>query len=489
MSVRVRWMIFVGLCVVGIGLLWLRQARRAALFEQVASNDMQTRVQATRLLLERKIIPGALPAQPVIIRSKISRGLARLRSREAIAVLISLLGDTEDAPGRWARNALVEVGAPAVSALSEVLLGGDENAKKKAVVALARIGPPAVPFLRRLLSDATAQANACLALGEIGAAAKTSPEEAEKAFAPLLRSISSLDTALANAAIPVLGDKKVKAAVEPLRKLLSQDALRKNAIIALGEISDPRATLDLLPFISDPLLRMDAVRALGQIGDGRAAASLAATLTDRDKDYRSALVLALQRIGTPAAGLLVGYLHSPDVYVRRAAAQSLRGEAVPAIVPALRKALSDPDAQVRAAAASALGWRGNTTAIPALLSALHDEEGMVVDAAISALADIGPDAIPSLLDMFSRPDPTFSFYGSRALVEMGEEAFPVLVDALDSPHPKTRLWAAVALGDMGDRQAVPALLRTYEHAQGDLRWVIDRALRKLGASLPVSDKT
>jgi len=397
MSVRVKWTIFIVICVIGIALLWYRQSVRTQLFDQIDSMGLtaqQPQIQATRVLLEKEIIPGALAAQPVIIRSKITKPLAEIKTPEAVAVLVTLLGDTEDAPRRWARNALIKIGPPALPELSQVLLEGDDNSKKMAVEALGQIGGTAVPYLRRLMADATGQANACIALGTIGTAKTTAPETAKEAQEALLQALVDPDTTLANAAIPVLGDQQIKVAVDPLRKALANAALQKTAIVALGEIADKRATPDLLPFIKNATLRIDTVRALAQIADPLAVPALTPTLGDHMKDYRSALVLALQRIGAPAATTLVGYLNSPDVYVRRAAMQSLRGDAVPSLIPILREKLAnEPDAQVRAAAADALGWSGNTAAIEPLLAALKDKDGVVVDAAIGSLSEIGPGAI------------------------------------------------------------------------------------------------
>ncbi len=479
MRAKLRWFLLIGVGVVLVALVWFQQARKTSLFQQAAFSEPKLQVKATQALLAEELLPGALPPQPVAVRSKISRPLAAVGSPEALAVLIGLLSDTEDAPRVAAANALAGMGEAALPALSQVLVEGDDNAKKKAIEALGRIGAPAVPYLRRLLENPGAQGNACLALGSLAAEARSAAQK-DAAYKPLLRAISSQDSGLANAAIPVLGDAKLKAAVEPLRTALRQEALRKNAVIALGAIGDARATLDLIPFIDDPALRMDAVRALGQIGNVRAAAPLSATLGDSNEDYRSSLVLALQRIGALAAVQVAGYLRSPDLQVRRAAAQALAGDAVPAVLPALRQALADPDAEVRIGAASALGWPGNAAAIPLLLSALRDKEGVVVDAALGGLAGIGPAAVPSLLQLFSSPEPVYALYASRALVRMGDAAAPSLLRALESPQTQTRLWAAVTLGDMDEKQAIPALRRLHRNSQGNVQWAAEQALRKLG---------
>ncbi|NIM04760.1 MAG: hypothetical protein GTO55_02320 [Armatimonadetes bacterium] len=490
MNKRKKWVMLLCLCIIGIALLWSRYAKKAALFAQINSNDMSVREQATILLLERDIIPGGLPTQQVTVRTNISEPLARIGGQKAINTLIRLLSDFEDAPSRSAADALVKIGPAALPSLSQVLLVGDERAKRSATNALGRMGPAAVPFLRRLMSDPVSRTDACIALGNVGAAAR-STAEAEKAFTPLIHAVSNPDLDLANDAIPVLGEKRVTAAVEPLREAIAIAELRYNAIVALGNIADPRATMDLIPFLSDPSigLRTATARALGQIADPRAAKPLVATITERNADYRSALVLALQRIGAPAAVLLVRQLRSKDVFVRRAATQSMWGVGEPSTIPYLRQALSDPDAEVRASAARALGWRENVAAVPVLLEALQDEDGMVVDASIEALASIGAKAIPTLFSLCSGSDPTAALYASRALVEMGEPAFPALLEALDSPDPQLQLWAAVTLADMGDHRAVPKLQELHKRSQGNLRVILSRALSELGAVLPGSPKS
>jgi HEAT repeat protein len=499
MSKRTQWIIVILLCLVGIALLWVRQSKRSALFAQIDStNAMPGRVAAARQLLDQDVIPAALPAQQIIVRSKTAEVLAEVRTPKAIDVLIGLLSDTEDAPRRWARTALVKIGTPALPALSQTLIEGDDNAKKLAVEALTAIGKPAIPYLRRLLSDATARANACLCLGNIGAGlkpdekTKIDPATRQEALIPLIDTLPAPDADLANAAIPVLGDKRVQEAVEPLRQALKIEGLRPNTIAALGEISDPKATLDLIPFIANATLRDATTRALGQIGDVRAAAPLAVLMDSRSKDYRSTLVLALQHIGAPAASTILPYLKSQDVYVRRAAALSLSGDKAPGTIPALQQSLADADPEVRAAAANALGWEGNTAAIPSLLKALRDPEGIVSDAALGSLANIRSAAIPTLVSLFSSPDPSMAMYGSQALVSMsdiegmGERVLASVKVALASPQPQVRIWATNTLSDMDEKIVLPLLPKLHEMyttSQGDLKSVLAKALRKFGENV------
>ena len=450
MSLQTKRIIILVICVVAVVALWVRQSRINALFRQVNSNDMEVRVDATRKLLERDIIPGGLPGQKVIVRSKITQALSRIGDEEAVGCLITLLDDFEASPRRWASSALVEIGPSALPSLSQVLVSGSERARRGAVDALGQMGEEAIPFLRELLSQPGAQADAVVALGRIGEQAK-SAAVAEAAFDPLIRAISNSDKDLANVAIPVLGDKQVKAAVEPLKSALEDDAVRSNAIVALGDIGDARATLDLIPFLADESIqiRIITARALGQIADPRAAGPLAATLDERDANYRSALILALQRIGAPGAPLLALRLDSPDVFVRRAAAQSLRGAAVSSVMPALTNAaLHDADDRVRAAATLALGWDNNQAAVPVLLEILNDNADLVVDAAVSSLAEIGEPVYPSLFSLFRGEDPVYALFANRTFIQIGEPALPALRQALQSEDDAVRRWAVVTLGDM-----------------------------------------
>ena len=113
METRRRPLVYVVVIVVALGLIGVLVARSVAkqrLLRALGSNDMSVRVEKTRKLLEADKLVDALPAQPVIRRSKAAQALGEIGTEEAIVALAVILGDQEEAPKRWARQALVKIG-------------------------------------------------------------------------------------------------------------------------------------------------------------------------------------------------------------------------------------------------------------------------------------------------------------------------------------------------------------------------------------------
>ncbi len=204
-------------------------------------------------------------------------------------------------------------------------------------------------------------------------------------------------------------------------------------------------------------------------------------MTETEKRYRNAAILALRRIGPVAFPALVRELQSSEVLKRRAAAAGLVGSASPKVTEPLIASLQDPDREVRASAALALGWRGNVVAVAPLVAALSDDDWRVVDAAVEALGALGTQAMDALLSTLSDPsfDQTVRYQIARSLTAMGRPAVPKLIAALSVPQPEIQTWAVVALGDIGDQRAVEALRRLEQTASPQLKWVIGEQLRRL----------
>jgi len=79
MANRGRALTYVIIVVVGVGLIgWLtaRYMVKRQLIRRLSSNDLQSvRVPAARALLDMETLEDALPAQPIIIRSKTAQAL------------------------------------------------------------------------------------------------------------------------------------------------------------------------------------------------------------------------------------------------------------------------------------------------------------------------------------------------------------------------------------------------------------------------------
>jgi len=470
------WYIITGVVLVLlIGWLWVRYAANQRLLGQLDSSDMEVRVAAAGKLLESGSLADSLPAQPVDRRANTAAALGRIASPEAMEQLTVLMKDPEDKPQGAAADAFSEIGVKAIQEpyLLSLLQEGDARVKKATIRAFVGIGIDAVPGLAEALENKDRRDTASKALAGIKG----------PAIPPLLRAAESEDEALRKVAIAALGEAKAKAGVPIILPALEVAALQQSAVRALGLIAEPSATLEIIPFLDDPALRIDAATALGEISDARATSALIAQLGERETQFRTRLVWALQRIGAQAVPQLSAALQSPDVWVRIGAAQALITAEVPQAIPALAAALGDPDVEVRAAAAEGLGWPDNAAGVAPLLGAVEDRDWHVVDAALAALAEIGGPAIPALVKLFSHGDILKAYHASRALNQVGAPAVPILIGELSSDSQDHRKWAAITLGRIGDKDAVAPLKKMLESPSPGERYVAREALRRMGVEV------
>lgn len=475
MEARRRPLAYVIVAVVAlilIGWLTARYMTKRQLIRALGDRDLAVRMAAAEKLIEMDKLSDALPAQPIIVRSKTAQALGEIGSDDALGVLGEILRDQEEAPRRWARQALVKLGMRSMPVLLSALSAGG-GTQEEAVTALEQIGPQTAAEVRFLLSDRSSYGGAATALAQLG------PDGVQS----LVRACYTVDGDLREAVLNNLGRQRVQSAVEPALHNLGSDPNNKKgpAIKALGFIGDRRAVPALIPFLKIKDNREAAVTSLGLLRDPRAVEPILATLLEREKRYRDAAILALRRIGAPAFPALVRELNSPQGLMREAAAAALIGSNSPSVNAPLTAALRDPDPEVRSSAAQALGWEANVAAVPSLVAVLSDRSWQVVDSAAAALGAIGVSAADQLLALLGKPgqDVTVSYQIARGLAAMGREAVPKLAGALTDADPSVQKWSAVALGEIGDPEAVPALQRLSDTAGPEVRWVAQEQLRRL----------
>jgi HEAT repeat protein len=472
----IGYIVFGLIAVVLVGWLVTRYAVKRQLLRGLGSNDMKVRVASAEKLLEMEKLSDSLPAQPIIARSKTAQALGEIGTDDAIAVLGEILADQEEAPRRWARQALVKQGMKSMPVLLSAL-SASGGTRDEAITALKQIGQKTTPEIRFFLADGAASAGAASALATVGG---------KVAVDALIQGCYNDDTGLRDKSLNNLGLRRIKAGLEPalynLKPLPKSE--KGNALKALGLIGEKQAVPAMIPFLKDADLREAAVTSLGQIADARAVEPIVSTLLVTDKRYRNAAILALRRIGLPAFPALVRELKSTQVLMRRGAADALVGSDSASVNSPLMASLSDPDSEVRSSAALALGWGGNTAAVPALVTALSDQSWEVVDSAVSALGEIGPAAAPALLNVVASPatDLTVQYQVSRALADMGREIVPRLEAALHEPSPAVQTWSAIALGSIGDSSATDALKALAERGNPEVRWVAEEQLKKIAST-------
>jgi len=183
-----------------------------------------------------------------------------------VGKLIKALGDKDESVRSNARDALVEIGEPAVEPLIKALRNKNWDVRKYATEALGKIGDaraikPLIEELRYLI--------------------------------PGIHVFGELDAVLA---LAIIGEP----AVEPLIKALEDEdmAMRINSASALGKISDVRAVVPLIKALSDKeyLVRAEAAKALGKIGDRQAIEPLRKALEDKDEVVRRYTSEALEKL-------------------------------------------------------------------------------------------------------------------------------------------------------------------------------------------------
>ncbi len=210
----------------------------------------------------------------VRLRAADELGLLEESAAEAVPLLISALHDTYEPVRLNAAYALGAIGEPAVPKLIETLGAENEQTRRMAAYALGAVGEPAVPALSEALGHAedTVRVEAAYALAQIGGSAH----------------------------------KAVRALMECARDNVVE--VRRNSVDAFGSIGPAAAEAvpvltEMLASDDDEQVRFDAALALAQLGPSSSDAIpvLADALRDGNRYVRDNSVLALKRIGTPAA--------------------------------------------------------------------------------------------------------------------------------------------------------------------------------------------
>lgn len=152
----------------------------------------------------------------------------------------------------------------------------------------------------------------------------------------------------------------------------------------------------------------------------------------------------------------------------------------PRSVPGLLGALDDRSGHVRAAAARSLGRLGSTAAVEPLIAA-SVEHRLPRAVAGTALLEIGPAAVPSLLDLLRHPDPQFRA-GAIELVGLLGTATDadLLPTRLRDGSPRVRAATASALGRLGAATGRDALITLLDDRVPFVRAAAARALGLIG---------
>ncbi len=443
--------------------------------------------------------------------------LGLLRDARAVEPLIMALNHTgEQRPedpfgesgqrecvGRCARQALVDIGAPAVESLVVALKRGEAIVRVRSAMALGNIADPrsVEPLIAATRdTDDRVRGNAIYSLGQIGdrcaleAIVRTLGDSSEDVRENAKRALKTIgvDALAQDALVDMLRDsgarerpfiikkldelgwqpddgeagafywatkqkwgKCVQIGAPAVEALIAELRVQRNIDIAktLERRGDARA------------VHTHIIEALGEIGDARAAQALIDVILLQGDRFRAIDYISLWQL---------------DVQVCRAAAAALGKLGEPAIGPILQA----PYVKQRESYISKpsvvdmlIEWLNHITdarAVEPLIAILRkngDEYGQTY--AARALGKIGDaravEALETVLQDKSRPN-NVRWETAKALGEIGDaRAVETLVTALqDEMSPNdVRTAAAFSLGQIGDARAVEPLISVLEGLKTD----------------------
>jgi HEAT repeat protein len=369
------------------------------------------------------------------------------------------------------------------------------------IEALASTGPLARPAIRQLLAAVTLPA--VKAAEQHEAIARALANIGPVAFPELIEALASPNpktAVVAAKALAMWGTEPGAAAVGPLRAALQRFRSERKAFMhALGNLgrAAAEAVPDLRTFLRDPDLRLEAALALVRI-DPKATKSAVSALAGvlhglNTKEQQQALV-ALQRIGPPAAEAtldIVPLLEDADLRVSALAALGAIGPGAREAAPSILRFLRDRDKEVFEAAYKALSDIGSD-AVPLLTPALKDSDLNVRQLAILALARMGPaaaPAIPALLAALETAEPDWRVLYLSVLQSIGaaaKTAVPSLTTLLTASESATRAQACACLQMIGSeaKSARDALLECLLDPSTEVRTRAILSLQQIDPSSP-----
>ncbi|HET6883430.1 MAG TPA: HEAT repeat domain-containing protein [Pirellulales bacterium] len=425
----------------------------ASLAKGLTSGSAQERVEAADELAD--LGPKAKAAAPALLKAAKDED-ARVRGHAAHALgqvgdkseavvngLFALATDSDALVRRAAIRALKALRLPRKLTMPKMVkaLKSAEPADAAAILAsIAEAGEEALPFLIECLDDKEAGYWACLALGDMGPAAKD--------------------------AVPKL--IKLEQSGEP--------QVRLQALVALGQIGPAaQAAIPLmvkaLQADKTPGVRYAAAFALGQIGtsDKQARAALTEGTDGDDAFLQVVSAWALTRVAKDdkklsekATKVLIEGLKSEKPEVRRAAARGL--------------AEANPPPELVA---------------PVLIKAIQDNDPSVIGNAIDALASLGPKIVPRLANNALK-NKDLRPYAVRVLAKIGpeaREAASALADALQDAEGDFRSEVQFVLGMFGPAAApaAPELIKSLTSDEDSIRASAIYALGKIGPAAKAAE--
>jgi HEAT repeat protein len=409
------------------------------------------------------------------VRQNAVFALGMLKAKEATDPLIRVLGDEDPVVRGYAATALGEIGDPrAKKALVEALRKEDASVVNMATSLYGLGSEQVVDILIEKLRDPDPNKRlyATFALGRI-----SDPKEIQ----PLIDVLSSKEIGwLAAQALVNIGEPAISPLLEAL---FSEDQTRRlYATYALGQIGDPRAGRGLLRMFGDEssLIRDTAAEALIALDDERLTQPLSRELSNPDPKVRQKVLTVLGSIGDASlADTVSSHLSDPDPDVVKSAILALGSLGSARSCRPLAGLLGSQRRDIQDALRSSFLQIG-PPAIPCLLDGLQGRGTAAEASTIIILGKLkAEDAVDALLPYLSSPEPSFRRLATVALTEIGDpRAEEYFVSLLNDPDPSLRIYASIGLMNIGGRISIKLLLASLSNP--DTQWLAVRILDRIG---------
>jgi HEAT repeat protein len=359
-----------------------------------------------------------------------------------------------------------------------LLKSANVDVRRKAVDELAKSSDPSAP---ELLIRAMGDDNETI----IQASMKAMTERGEASIPGLIAALKNRSWTVRKNASKVLvrlGEKSLESIIKAMYS--DDDDVQFWASEVLSEFGE--SAIEHFVKILDTgsqSNRVCAINALGKTGSPRAVEPLIGQLKSDSWSVRKAAAEALWEIGQPAVEELLKSLRSNHPDLEFWSIQVLGEIGDPAAVPALiEKLVGDHlSEEKRISIIKALGEIEDPQAIQTLVGELGHSSWFVRRAAGEALWQIGPAAIPELIQALGADNVDVRYWASKVLGEMqAKEAVEPLIALLDDKEWSIRSGVAYSLGEIGDERAAEALLKHLEDPNEIVRKNIVIALGQIG---------
>jgi HEAT repeat protein len=419
------------------------------------------------------------------VRAHAAGAVARIEGERGVDVLVAALADPDYATRIRALEAFETMHVSDTSPLEAALRDPNAEVRRRAALALERVG-----YLDRVVAklasgdraERASAYSALMMLGEVG----------------LVDSIASYvhggSFEVRAAAARACGDLGVARFAPLLLRAIDDEAwpVRASVCEALGRLKHDDAPAALVRTLADPeeAVREAASEALVGYAPALLAPHLAAFVAAYETGsvvVRRSLVVIIGRLQGPAADFLLTCAASDPSDTVRLPAVAALGERPDLVkVEPLVARLNDASLEVRMAAITALGSVARTEAFEGLLRALPGAPPAVRDRIAASLAVGARDALFDRLDVLERSDSLDVRLGVVwTLGKIGDRrGVRALARFLTEPFAQLRASAAGALAKIPCSESLEALLVAAEDPDGRVRAAVVNALARVGQGDP-----